>query len=296
MKKILITGAGSFIGESFVDYLNHDDDYYFESIDMRNEDWKKKDFSFYDVVIHLAAIVHKKNIDDSVYFKVNRDLAFETAQKAKREGVSQFIFFSTMSVYGMESGEITRETDTIPKTSYGKSKIEAENLLKMIEVDSFKICILRPPMIYGKNSVGNYSKLSNFAKKIPIFPKVNNERSMLYIDNLSIFLKLAIDEKLSGTFFPQNKEYVNTSELVQLIAEVNGKRVWLISNFDGVVRLLSKKILNFKKLFGNLTYSDKYMFISTKKNTDYSKLIEKYYQMQTNFFDSIRITEGENIP
>src|SRR5690606_7124221 len=119
------------------------------------------------VVIHVAGIAHVKETKENadLYYKVNRDLAFEVAKKAKNEGVKQFIFLSSMSVYGIETGIIKINTPTNPKTNYGRSKLEAEELISSIESDSFKVAILRPPMIYGKGCKGNYIRLANLAIK-----------------------------------------------------------------------------------------------------------------------------------
>ncbi|MDN6664501.1 MAG: NAD-dependent epimerase/dehydratase family protein, partial [Tetragenococcus koreensis] len=176
MKRILITGKNSYIGRTFIDWVEEDNiDYEIDTIDLKNPDWKKQDFSRYDCIIHLAAIVHKKDQEDAIYYKVNRDLAVEVAQKAKNEGVTQFILFSTMSVYGMNQGIINKETKPLPKTPYGKSKLEAEKGIIKLQDENFCVSILRPPMIYGPNATGNYNRLSKLSKKINVFTKINNQ-------------------------------------------------------------------------------------------------------------------------
>lgn len=257
MKRILITGANSYIGTSFEKYMSQfGSDYQIGTGDMRGETWRKMDFSVYDSIIHVAGIVHIKEKNEDLYYQVNRDLAFETAKKAKADGAKQFIFFSSMSVFGMDTGVITNTTKPNPKTPYGKSKLAAEELLKGLESESFTVCILRPPMIYGPNSVGNYPRLAKLANKTPIFPKVDNQRSMLYIGNLSAFLKLMVDTNLSGIFHPQNDEYVNTSEMVKLIAEAHDKNITVIPGFSGIIKLLSAQIGIFRKVFGSLIYQE----------------------------------------
>lgn len=288
MKRILITGANSYIGTSFENYMSQfGSDYQIETIDMRGEDWKKADFSSFDSIIHVAGIVHVKEKNEGLYYQVNRDLAFETAKKAKSDGVNQFIFFSSMSVFGMDTGVITDKTKPNPKTPYGKSKLAAEGLLKELESKSFRICILRPPMIYGPNSVGNYPRLAKLAKKIPVFPKVNNQRSMLYIDNLSAFLKLMVDTNLSGIFHPQNDEYVNTSEMVKIIAEVNGKRIFLVPGFNSLIKVASIQSGLLRKVFGSLVYySDTEGFPQSTSNNVFLD-----YQDKT-FIESISHSEN----
>lgn len=282
MKRILITGAASYIGTSFEKWVSQWPNLYeVETIDVKGNEWKNKSFSSYDVIYHIAAIVHIKENDTENYFNVNRDLAFEVAKKAKQEGVKQFIFISTMGVYGMETGFIDVNTKTSPKTPYAESKLEAEGLLNEISNDIFKVAILRPPIVYGKDCRGNYPRLASIALKLPAFPKVKNKRSMIFIDNLSEFVRMTIDYEMGGLFFPQNKEYVNTTELVQLIAKVNGKDLKLTSAFNSLVNLGIKMSDNFSKVFGSFVY-DKKMAGGPGKEFDYETC---------SFHESIELTE-----
>jgi nucleoside-diphosphate-sugar epimerase len=257
MKKILITGANSYIGTSFEKWVGQwPDRYLVDTVDMKDGSWKEKSFRGYDVVFHVAGIAHIKETKENqdLYYKVNRDLAYETAKKAKADGVKQFVFLSSMSVYGIETGVISKETPLKPKSAYGKSKVEAEELIKSLESDSFKIATLRPPMVYGKGCRGNYQRLAKLAVKTPIFPDIDNKRSMIYIDNLCEFVRLLIDDCTTGLFFPQNKEYVKTSEMVRLIAEVHGKRIRMTKLFNPLFNLLGIGIIN--KVFGELAYKE----------------------------------------
>lgn len=260
MKRILITGANSYIGTSLEKWLsNYPEDYFIDTVDMRDRIWKEKSFSGYDVVFHVAGIAHVSSDAKmkDLYYKVNRDLTIECAEKAKIEGVKQFIFMSSIIVYG-DSGKdikpINRETKPKPSNVYGESKLQAEEGLKRLESDDFNIGILRPPMIYGKGSKGNYSKLAKAALILPVFPNIKNQRSMLHIDNLCAFVRLVIDNRESGIFFPQNKEYVKTSDMVKLIAEANGKKINLVENFNFVLKILGLKLKIINKVFGNLVY------------------------------------------
>ena len=259
MKRILITGANSYIGTSFEKWVGQwPDKYWVDTVDMKDGSWKEKDFSQYDVVFHVAGIAHVSSDPkmEDLYYKVNRDLTIEAAKKAKAEGVKQFIFMSSIIVYGDSSSNkrvITRETVPTPSNFYGNSKLQAEQGITPLESDGFKVVILRPPMIYGKGSKGNYPKLAKLAQKLPLFPDIDNERSMLHIDNLCEFIRLLVDHEESGLFFPQNKEYVKTSEMVRLIAEVHGKRVRLVRWMNWLIKLLfGIGIVN--KVFGNLVY------------------------------------------
>lgn len=287
MKRILITGKASYIGISLEKWLMREiDKYKVNTVSMKDESWKEKDFSKYDVVFHVAGIAHVSSDPkmEGLYYKVNRDLTIEAAEKAKAEGVKQFIFMSSIIVYGDSRSDkrvIDKNTIPTPSNFYGNSKLQAEKGIRHLESDDFKVVILRPPMIYGKGSKGNYPRLANLAKKTPVFPDIDNERSMLHIDNLCEFLKLMIDFEESGLFFPQNKEYVKTSDLVKTISEVHGKRIRMTKVFNPVLRLMfGIDIVN--KMFGNLVYD--------KSISEYHK---NNYQIRT-FRESIEITELES--
>ena len=266
MKKILITGAGSYIGTSFENYINTNftDKYTVDTVDMIGDGWKEKDFSPYDAVFHVAGIAHSDNgkispEKEKLYYAVNTELTSAAAEKAKSDGVHQFIFMSSAIVYGNSApiGKtkiITADTPVSPANCYGDSKVQAEKRLKLLEDESFKVVILRPPMIYGKSSKGNYPLLAKLALKLPFFPRVQNERSMLYIENLCEFVRLMIENEESGTFFPQNSEYSNTSQLVKMIGKVHGKKINLISGFTWALRILSYFTTLVNKAFGNFKY------------------------------------------
>lgn len=255
MKKILITGANSYIGTSFENYIKSFDGYQIDTVDMIDGSWRNKDFSGYDVVFHVAGIAHRKETKENaeLYYEVNRDLVIETARKAKKEGISQFVFLSSMSVYGLSVGRITSDTIPTPNSNYGKSKLEAEQGLYLLADKAFNVTIIRPPMVYGDGCKGNYQLLKKFALTFPIFPDYRNERSMIHIDNLCVYVKDLIDNNRLGCFFPQDSEYVCTSDMVRDIAEKNNHRILFVRAFNPLIKRLNIRIIN--KVFGNLTYS-----------------------------------------
>jgi UDP-glucose 4-epimerase len=266
MKKILITGANSYIGMSFEKYIkeNYAQAYVVDTVDMIDGSWREKDFSGYDSVFHVAGIAHSDNgkisaEKEKLYYAVNTDLTVETAKKAKADGVKQFIFMSSAIVYGDsapigKTKVITKETPVSPANCYGDSKVQAENGIHPLNDDDFKVVILRPPMIYGKGSKGNYPLLAKLALKTPVFPYVKNERSMLYVQNLCEFVRLMVENEEHGTFWPQNSGYSNTSELVKMIADAHGKRIRLVKGFGWLLKLMSHLTGIVNKAFGNLSY------------------------------------------
>lgn len=265
LHRILITGANSYIGTSIEHWLAQwPMQYEVDTLDMKTDVWRKHDFSVYDVVFHVAGIAHAdvghvSEDEQRRYYQVNTELAVQTAQKAKEAGVQQFIFMSSMIVYsGCKEKIITKETEPKPLNFYGDSKWQADQRIRALSDEQFKVVVLRPPMIYGKGSKGNYPQLAKLATKLPVFPIVRNQRSMLYIENLAQFVKLMIDNEESGIFFPQNAQYTNTSEMVSLIAEAKGHSIVMLSGMSWIVKLMMKlpgrigRLAN--KAFGDSVY------------------------------------------
>lgn len=263
MKKILITGQNSYIGNKFEEWVSKwPDDYEITKISVRNDDWKNQNWNIYDVVLNVAGIAHNSSdasLED-LYYKVNRDLTIELAGKAKIDEVKQFIHLSSMIVYGAsktENGMITEDTEPEPANFYGDSKFQGELGIRPLEDVNFKIAIIRPPMIYGKGSKGNYPLLSKLAQKTPIFPDFKNKRSMLHIDNLSEFIRLLIENEDSGIYHPQNEKYVVTSELVRMIAETYNHQIIFTQIGNPVIKILISRFSLFNKVFGNQIYNSK---------------------------------------
>ncbi len=276
MKKVLITGANSYIGVSFEEYVkeHYSSELVIDTVDMIDGSWRKKDFSAYDIVYHVAGLAHADvgKVDEATkakYYAVNTDLAIETCRKAKDDGVKQFVFMSSAIVYGDSAPygkrrRITKNTKPKPSNFYGDSKWKADKGVRKLACDGnngereYVVTVLRPPMIYGKGSKGNYPTLANMAKKLPIFPDVVNERSMLYIENLCEFLCQVMIRGEGGIFWPQNAEYSRTSSVVKFIAKSSGHKIIVSKLFNWVVSLASHipgKISGLaNKAFGNQSY------------------------------------------
>jgi UDP-glucose 4-epimerase len=279
MTKVLITGAGSYVGESVKKYILasqekvgrnsgevREPEWEIDSVDTMSDAWKQTDFSKYDVVYHVAGIAHV-NADpkmEPLYYKVNRDLTIEIAKRAKESGVKQFIFMSSQIVFheskSLKTEVLTKETKPNPNGFYGDSKLQAEKGLwelapqAPLKGDAMKICILRPCMIYGPNAKGNFPRLAKLATKVPVFPAWHNKRSMLYIDNLAEFVKQAIERELEGTFYPQNREQADTVEIIRYFAKAAGHKVWITKLFNPFVWLGSFVLQPINKMFATYYY------------------------------------------
>jgi len=262
MKKVLITGANSYIGTNVEKWLlKEPDKYHVETLDMKDPNWVNFDFSKFDVVFHVAGIAHvsaKKKLAP-LYFKVNRDLAIDTAIKAKKSGIKQFIFMSSMIIYGKDNPIGKFEHVDIKKykpiNAYGQSKLEADMEIQKLNNENFITSIIRTPVVYGKGSKGNFSKLQKLALKLPIIPNIKNQRSMIFIGNLAEFVKQLIDRGYQGVFYPQNEDYMSTYEIMKITRTEQGKKVGSTRIFNWFIKLASHFIPTINKVYGNKTYA-----------------------------------------
>lgn len=263
--RILITGKNSYIGNSIQNWLlvKPHSKFIIEQLDVQSEDWKQFDYSSYDVIIHVAGIVHRKDITDAAIYKnVNIDLPYEIARLAKSQGVKQFIFLSTMAVYGigkkLKKNVIDADTPINPIGFYAKSKFEAECLLKPLSDENFKVVVVRPPNVYGKGCKGGYiSGFTKIVRMLPVIPVAysNVRQSMIYIDNLCEFVYLLIDQNKEGVYMPQDGVVPSANDLMVAISKGIGK-----NSHQSKILGLTAYLLSFtplvKKAYGGIAYNE----------------------------------------
>ena len=285
MKRVLITGAGSYVGGFVRRRLEREPEkFVVEELYVQGDAWRSFDFSGYDCVYHVAGIAHVSTDPsmEGLYYKVNRELAIEVGEHAKNAGVGQFIFMSSSIVYGdstaRDEGPITRETPANPANFYGRSKLEAEEGLRALADSDFKVAILRCPMIYGPGCKGNFPTLAKIARSVPIFPAVNNKRSALYVENLAEFVAQLIERELEGMFWPQNVEFMSTSEAVSELAKAQGKRLYLSKLLTPLAVFACGRFNAARKAFGNLYYDQslsEYGF--DYQDCSFGESVERYF-------------------
>ncbi|WP_026069273.1 NAD-dependent epimerase/dehydratase family protein [Legionella tunisiensis] len=228
---ILITGANGFVGRALVcsflknnqpiRILTHstnsvailntevsaDLDVYCIKTVIDNDQWDKL-FDGVDAVIHCGAQTRpQKNIENSQqqFMKANYDTTMNLANKAVIYGVRRFVFLSSMSVFGNMKQYIpfTEETALVPITSYGVSKLRAEEALKELS-NKIELVIIRPPLVYGPGVKGNFKKLFSLVyKKLPLpLGAIKNKRHFIGINNLVDFIILCVwAEKAKNEIF-----------------------------------------------------------------------------------------------
>ena len=261
MKRVLITGAGSYIGTKVEEWLKRSPELFeVESIDTFNGNWKKADFAKYDVVYNVAGIAHVKAAkgEGPLYYAINKDMVIDIAKAAKAAGVKQFIHMSSMIVYKevktLEGKQIHKDTKPSPNGFYGDSKLQGELGAQALADKNFKVCVMRPPMIYGPGCRGNFPRLVWLARKTPVFPAWHNMLSLLYIDNLCEFVQQLILHEMEGVVYPQNAEYADTVEIIRYYAKASGKRIWITKLFNPLIWLLGDHVRALGKMFSNSTY------------------------------------------
>ncbi len=282
-RKVLLTGEQGYIVTCLEKWLMKQEGIVGKSteriseikkISLRGEAWRRMDFSGYDCIVHLAGLAHgRENQEGKDFAAINTELTGELAQKAKKEGVDHFVFISTMAVYGMQdslerSAVIDECTPLIPLTAYGKSKLAAERALADMAVspDGFTLALIRPPMVYGPGCPGNYQSLRRLVLKAKVFPRYDNARSMIFIDNLCELIRLVIVNQSAGVFTPQNREYVQTRRMAMEIGRNNGVNIWCSSLLNPLIKVVSgifgslpgssagRIADNLAKVFGSLVY------------------------------------------
>lgn len=224
--RVLIVGKDSYIGNHIDKWLTAKG-HAVSQLDVLTDGWKKYIFSQYDAIVHVAGIVHQPNCQDwGLYKRVNTEMPIAIATMAKNQGVKQYVFFSTMGVYGMgkklSPNVIDAETPLHADGMYGKSKLMAEEGLNALQDDSFNIAIVRPPSVYGKGCKGGYiTGFTSIAQKLPVIPRAyeNAKQSFIYIDNLSELVRQLIEKKLHGVFCPQDEKAVSANELLEVISK-----------------------------------------------------------------------------
>ncbi len=260
--KILITGKNSFIGRNYIKYSKFKE---IDEISLRNTKPEDIDFSKYDVILHLAALVHqKKEIPLDEYIKINSELPFKMAQLAKENGTKHFIFLSTVSVYGAfnnKNGTFNEFSTCTPINNYGISKLQGENQLKKLDDNNFIITILRTPLVYGEGVKANMLSLIKLVDKFKILPLANtkNNRSYIAVENLVEYIDSTIDKKVNGIVVASDPVPISTTELIKLIAKNLNKKLFLFQPPKFIIKIGKKiKPSIFEKIYGSFIVSNEY--------------------------------------
>jgi nucleoside-diphosphate-sugar epimerase len=260
MTRVLITGANSFVGSNFKKYSQYEA---IDEVSLLSTDPGDIHFENYNVVLHLAAIVHQsKKISEKDYFRVNRDLCLSVAEHAKNAGVRHFVFLSTLKVYGKEGlSSFLRNEDSecSPDDFYGKSKYAAEVGLNDLSDSEFTVSIIRTPLVYGEGVRANMMNLIRLVDSTPILPfaGLHNRRNYTFTENLVGYIDKIIEKQVPGVFIAMDRKALSTTELINCISKHLGKRVFLFK-LPELVLSFSRKIFptNYERLFGSFEFEN----------------------------------------
>jgi UDP-glucose 4-epimerase len=270
---VIITGTKGYLAGQLKTYLlsqNFVKNVY--NVSLRDDNLSNIDFNGIDIVIHTAGLVHQseKHFKLQDYLKINSQLTYDLAIKAKEKGVKKFIFISTLNIYGIQSGIINSNIKPNPKSYYGISKFEAENLIVKLQDSKFDILILRVPMIYGKNSPGNFTILKKFSLYFPVFGCSNTKRSIIHVNNLASFITVSILLNAHGIYLVKDKNNLSSTEIFITFRRKLKKKYFITTLFNFLVWLLSRKI--YARLFSSLVIDDKFL----ESQYNYSKLTRNF--------------------
>ena len=268
MLSVVVTGAGGFIGQRFMNYKP--DKYKLKAISLRNVDPSTLDLNGVDVIVHLSGKAHDMKLqDEKVYMDINYGLTKALAERAKQCGVRHFVYISTVKVFG-EGGDTMLDESSIPKPEdpYGRSKLKAEQFVHTLQDETFVISIVRPPVVYGPGVKGNILRLMDAVIKGRMIPLGNtgNKRTIVFLDNLIELIHRVIDRRESGIFIPGDEQPVSTDELIRIMSREAGKKERLIS-VPGVMRKMMRSIKPglYRRLFGSFVLNT----ANTNKKLDF---------------------------
>jgi nucleoside-diphosphate-sugar epimerase len=273
--KIVVTGAGGFIGRRLCAALVQYEKEFLPvsrsvGVSVGNigarTDWAPV-LSQGATVIHLAGLAHVIDRADSqdlaAFREVNVDGIRQLAIAASNVGVHRLIFISSIGVLGTHTNErspFSVRDEASPSEAYGLSKWEAEQVLSEIGAETgLEVCVIRPPLVYGRGAAGNFGRLVKMVRTgLPIpLGSVMNRRSLVAVDNLVDLILRCIDHPAAAgnTFLVSDGHTVSTPELIQAIADAMGRRVRLWRVPVGVLRLAGSMIgkrTEIERLVGSL--------------------------------------------
>lgn len=244
-KNVLVTGATGFIGYhltkkllaqncniiaigrnfKLIDSLKNQKSLIKIEGDLVKENFLEAIFNKYhiDIIFHLAAKVHDRLEKDIEQHRlININLTEKLAKLALKNNVKKFIFFSSVSIYGDTEERTIDETEICtPSTTYGKTKLEAENILiKTYQKYDLPIVILRLTSVYGTYDHGNLQLLAKLIRKhiSAMVGKGKNRKTMIYVDDIiQAAILAAIRDEAVGEVFNIGENFYSFCEILDTL-------------------------------------------------------------------------------
>jgi len=227
---VIVTGASGFIGANLLEALQPAA----LAISLRDSGWPKKLASRRSAaIIHLAGYAHARCSEEDMR-RVNVGGTKALAEEAVRYGVKRFIFLSSIQAIAKNTANnrsVNTNTSAIPQGAYGSSKLEAEQLLRGISMESrMEVVIIRPPLVYGPGVKANFRNLLGLVAKglpIPLAAMDQNRRGFVAVSNLVDLILLCLENPAAAneTFHVSDDEDISTAELLRRMGKALGKPV-----------------------------------------------------------------------
>jgi nucleoside-diphosphate-sugar epimerase len=248
MEKVLITGGSGFIGRYFVDRLKHAEVVLF---DIRLPDYPShashvlgdvRDLKAFSdaangctMIIHLAAMHHDFGIDESAYFDTNVGGAKNLIEVAQAHNIRKVINFSSVAVYGHKGnpGPTDENTEPAPTNAYGKSKLEAEAILRnwaLLDAQN-RLVQVRSTVVFGAHNLANVLNLIKAIDQGLYFhiSERNNIKSLAYVENIADATLFGLDKTSTGELLFNYVDYpqMSSKEIANMQAEFLRKKILL---------------------------------------------------------------------
>lgn len=263
--KIALSGSSGFLGTNLISYLNN-----FVSIKpLKRDEIIGDKLADVQAVINFAGLAHdlKKVSNSSAYYKVNTEYGNRLFDAFLASDAEVFITISSVKAVADVTEEIlTEEMNPNPQTHYGKSKLLADYYIQSKQIPVGKrVYILRPCMIHGPGNKGNLNLIYQIIRRGIPWPlgSFENKRSYCSVENICFVIKELIQREdiPSGIYNVSDDVPISTNQLVQIIGDIMGNKIYIWKISPKVIRLFA--------LLGD--------FIRLPLNSDrLSKLTENY--------------------
>lgn len=265
-ERVLITGASGFVGyhiieealknnlevyaavrkNSETDHLRHWNIQYvhlkYNDVESLIKEITEKQ---YDYIIHTAGVTHARSQKE--FTTVNTYFAYNLAKAAEECGVKKFVLMSSLAAVGplkTLNGIITEGTAPAPVTTYGKSKLMAEQ--KIATLTALNYTVLRPTGVYGLRDTGFFVFIKQMAKGLePYIGDAEQKISLLYAKDLAAASIKALFAPDKSTYNLSDGNFYNRYELGDTIKELLKLRtikIHLPVNFVKIVAALNGKL------------------------------------------------------
>lgn len=271
MMNVLVTGSSGFFGKIIIQQLEHP----FIFTLNRNQGNYKCDLSVtspefnvnFDLVIHNSGKAHsvpKSVVEKNAFFQVNVEGTNNLLKSLEIKVPKQFVFVSSVAVYGIKSGSNIKETNSLNASDpYGLSKIQAEELVTNWCQKNNVVCtILRLPLLVGQNPPGNLGSMLKAIKGGYYFNIGGGKakKSMVLAEDVARFIKIIAP--IGGVYNLTDGEHPSFKDLSTIISKRKTLNLPLL-----VAKIVSKigdlfgsraplNTMKMKKIITDLTFDD----------------------------------------